>query len=148
MIRQTLLRFAPEVIWFGAVGVAATATHYGVMVWLVESLGLQATLSTGLAFLTALSVTYLGQSYLVFRERRHGVGRLGRFLVVALGGLAGNVSIMFVVTVLLSLSYHLGFVIALAIVPTLTYVASKIWVFEQRFGRHGDAERPAAPAEP
>ncbi len=124
---------APEMVRFGIVGMAATLTHYLALILLVESGGLRATPATGIAFLLALCVTYLGQSYFVFRAADHGTSRLARFCMVALGGLAANSAMMFVVTESLGLSYHIGFVITLMIVPTASFILSKIWVFRQRF---------------
>ncbi len=121
-----------EILRFGCIGVAATLTHFLILSLSVERLGLDPTIANGLAFSIALLVTFFGQSFWVFRGH-DGLGPvvIGRFGVSLLLGLAANMAIMAICTRLLGLPYQAGFVTGLLVVPVLSYVLNKFWVFRR-----------------
>ena len=130
---------------FGAVGLAATAVHYAVLVGCVDGAGLAAAPSNGLAFLVALSVTFLGQSVWVFpgapsaaardagglaaRLAQADALRLARFAAAAVAGFAANAAVMALAVDAAGLPYRAGFAIGLAVVPPLSFVLARSWVF-------------------
>lgn len=119
-----------ELFRFGIVGALATLTHFMVLVALVEHVYMQPTLANGAAFLCAVSVTYLGQSVWVFSG--HGsinLVKLLRFSVSLAIGFAVNISIMALATEILGLGYRIGFLIACLLVPMLSFIINKLWVF-------------------
>lgn len=119
-----------EVVRFAVVGVAATALHFGVLTLLVEAATLPPPVANGAAFLAALCVTYLGQSLWVFRARsRHGPRQMLRFALSLALGLGANVAIMALSVDVLGLSYRGGFVLAVLLVPALSFVVNRFWVF-------------------
>lgn len=118
-----------EVLRFAIVGVSATITHFLALTFAVEVGRIPAAIANGIAFALAVFVTYIGQSYWVFRRPVHDVTRLKKFLITAIGGLIANVCIMLLVVNVLSLPYRIGFGIALLVVPALSFVISKTWVF-------------------
>lgn len=119
-----------EIIRFGVVGVAATVVHFGMLSLGVELLGIIPAVANGLAFLCAVGVTYFGQSLWVFRD--HG-GRsstqLLRFAASLALGFLANMAVMAVATQGLGLSYRIGFLIGCFLVPMLSYVVNRFWVF-------------------
>lgn len=122
-----------EVLRFGCIGVLATLTHFILLTLGVEQLGLPPTPANGLAFCVALLVTFFGQSLWVFR----GHGRVGTGHVVKFGlslclGLVGNMAIMALATGPLGLPYQAGFVAGLVLVPALSFVVNKFWVFRRQ----------------
>ncbi len=118
-----------EVLRFAAVGVVATQVQFCVKTHAVEAALQPPDTPNGLAFCAAVAVTYLGQSHWVFRAPQHSLARLQKFLLTALGGLAANIGIMALVVNGLGLPYQVGFVTALLLVPTATFVINKLWVF-------------------
>lgn len=119
-----------EILRFGCVGVAATLTHFLLLGFGVEILGLSPTLSNGLAFCVAAWVTLLGQSFWVFRG--HGAltaAHIGRFGLSLGLGLVGNMAIMALCTRVLGLPYQAGFFCGLVLVPAASYLLNKLWVF-------------------
>lgn len=124
-----------EIARFGIVGVLATLTHFVILYALVERAGLVPSLANGAAFLCAVCVTWLGQSRWVFAG--HGstsVAKLLRFAVSLTVGLLANVAIMALATEVLDLGYRAGFVIACLVVPALSFVINKLWVFRSAAG--------------
>ena len=122
---------AAQVIRFGVTGVLATVTHYLVLRLLVETGGLSPSFATAVAFCVAVLVTYFGQSRWVFQQPLRTMRGIGKFLTTAIGGLIANVGIMFAAVNLLGQHYNVGFIAALIVVPTATFVVSKLWVFAQ-----------------
>ena len=114
---------------FGTVGLAAAAVHYGTLVAVVES-GLAPAAANGLAFLVALSVTFLGQSLWAFAGAAPmgAARRLGRFAAAAATGLAANAALM-ALAVGAGLPYRAGFVLCLLVVPALSFALARLWVF-------------------
>jgi putative flippase GtrA len=113
---------------FALVGLAATFTHVG-LAWLILRAEPQANpyLVNCLAYAVGFFVSYFGHRYLTFNTS----GSMARFLLVAIGGFAIN---NLLVTALLaaSASSFVAILVATAVVPVLTYVASALWVFKRR----------------
>lgn len=119
-----------EMFRFGIVGALATLTHFMVLVALVEHVYMQPALSNGVAFLCAVSVTYLGQSLWVFSG--HGsinLVKLLRFSVSLALGFFVNISIMALATEGFGLGHRIGFLVACLSVPILSFIINKLWVF-------------------
>lgn len=135
-LNRTLL----QIIRFGLMGAAATATHFLVLVSLTSYAGLRPWLANGLAFCVALLVTWVGQSSWVFRSNNASPDKFVavRFLIVALTGLAANSGIMFVCEKLLEDPVVVGFLIATTLVPFLTFILSKFWVFRTQDSFKGE----------
>lgn len=122
-----------EIARFGCIGVAATLTHFLLLRLGVERLGLRPTPANGLAFSVALLVTFLGQSLWVFRGYgRIGLDLVGKFGASLLVGLIGNMGIMALCTRVMGLSYQTGFLVGLIVVPAISYLLNKLWVFRRQ----------------
>lgn len=114
---------------FGLVGVAASLTHIGVALTLIEQAGIDVMAANALAFCVAVLVSYAGNHAWTFRaDGRHG-RHLPRFLATSLAGLALNQAIVFVATRHFGLGYLAAILIVVALVPLLTFAASKLWAF-------------------
>lgn len=135
---ETLSGKLREPLRFAVIGVCATGVHFAILSLGVEVLGLLPTLANALAFFCAVWATYLGQSRWVFRtapalqERQQALWRVSRFGVSVLAGFLGNITIMHVATQIWQIDYRIAFVICTLIVPVLTFLLNKFWVFEAR----------------
>lgn len=119
-----------EILRFGIVGLAATAMHYFTLILMVELFAISPTLANGLAFLFALCITYLGQSLWVFQERsQHNISQMLRFIVSLGFGLLSNMVIMAVSMHALGMGYQNGFLLSLLLVPALSFMINRLWVF-------------------
>ena len=114
---------------FAVVGGAATATHLAVGLLLAEGLGMAPFWANFLAFSAAVFVSYFGNLVWTFEMAEAGVGRLPRFVVVALCGLAANQAIVFATVNMAGWSYRVALAIVLLVVPVLTYLVNRQWVF-------------------
>jgi putative flippase GtrA len=114
---------------FGVIGVAATLTHIAAALVMIERLGIDIMAANAFAFCIAFPVSYFGNHAWTFRANGgHGM-HVPRFLATSLGGLALNQAIVFVATRHFGLHYLTAILIVVALVPLLTFVASKLWAF-------------------
>lgn len=114
---------------FGVVGLVATLVHYAALTVLVELLAIPPALANGLSFCAAVAVSYFGQASWVFNVDRKAPQAPARFGLIAVLGLLANVGIMAVSHDMLGLDYRIGFIVSVVIVPMLTFLANKFWVF-------------------
>jgi len=114
---------------FAAVGGAATATHLCIGLLLAETVGLAPFWANLWAFAAAVLVSYFGNLVWTFDMASEGLGRLPRFAALALCGLAANQAIVFIAVNLAGWNYRVALAIVLLVVPALTYLGSRQWVF-------------------
>lgn len=132
----TLSSKMQEPLRFAVTGLCATAVHFSVLTAGVEWAGLSATLANAIAFCCAVWATYFGQSRWVFRgarpipERRLAWRRFSRFGVSVLAGFFANILIMHLATQVWGVDYRIAFVICTVLIPILTFLLNKFWVFE------------------
>jgi putative flippase GtrA len=116
-------------LWrYAAVGVAATAAHFGLLTLLVEGGACPAWLASGFGALLGAQVAFFGNRRLTFGHR----GPIGlawrRFMgTAALGAVTG----MLIVATLTAASLHYLFAQAVAtlLVMLLTFAINRAWTF-------------------
>lgn len=114
---------------FAVVGGGATVTHLSVGLFLAESLGWAPFWANLCAFAAAVLVSYFGNLVWTFGMAAEGLGRLPRFVALALAGLAANQAIVFATVNLAGWDYRVALAMVLLVVPALTYLGSHRWVF-------------------
>ena len=118
-----------QMLRFGAVGIGATLTHLATAWATHHGLGLSAFAANLAGFLVAFCVSYFGHFYWSFRLKE-GHGRsLGRFLVVAVTGYALSNVVVWLVVHRWGQSFDLALLGILMVVPTTSYVLSRLWAF-------------------
>ena len=111
------------------VGLIATLTHVAVVIDLVEHHGTAVLLANGVAFLVAVVVSYIGHYKWTFGVDGDHRSMLPRFILTAIAGFALNQTIMYVFVTLNQVDYRIALAVALTVVPALSFVANKLWVF-------------------
>jgi putative flippase GtrA len=121
----------PSWIWFVAVGCAAAAVHFAVVLLLVGGGFVRAPLVANiLAWCVAFGVSYLGHRALTFRRQQAPLARSAlRFAVVSLGGLALNEAAYAVLLHFTPLRYDVALVLVLLGVAVITYWLGRHWAF-------------------
>jgi putative flippase GtrA len=113
---------------FLAVGVAATAVHYGVLIALVEAWGTDPVLATTAGFVAAVLLSYvLNRRYTFDREPAFGSGLLKYYGAVSMG-LVLNAGVMAVLT-RWGAHYLLAQVAASAVALVWNFLAARLIVF-------------------
>lgn len=141
MSRGRVWREAVLASRFGLVGLAATAAHIGVVALLVSTTRLPTLLANTFAFLAAFGISFAGNYVWTFGAPGQPRKALGRFMLVAGGAFLLN-SLVLATALQLRLLPPLAAAIAsAAIIPVITYLASRTWAF-----RGVDTGSPAGPA--
>lgn len=120
------------VFLFFIVGSCAAGVHLGVEYLLVQYMLFTPLAGNILAFLTAMCVGYVGHRYITFqaKERKPShIVAMRRYCSVALFGFALNQGLFFVFLRTTHVPYLLALFFVLLIVPPITYILSKQWVF-------------------
>ena len=116
--------------WFVAVGAAAAAVHFTVVVLLVELGGWRPLLANPLGWLVAFAVSFVGHHRLTFADSGAHVGRAARrFFAISAGGFAVNEAAYATLLAHGALGYRLGLGAVLVAVAALTYWTSRRWAF-------------------
>ena len=118
-----------QIVRFGIVGVTATVVHGVTLLLLVKRAHLAPTPATAIAFLCAVIVTYAGQALWVFQVRQHNPAKFLRFASSAVFGLLANIAIMKLAVDAARVHYQIGFAAAVVLVPAMTYLINRFWVF-------------------
>ena len=129
ILAKLILRLRQFLV-FGLVGASSTAVHY--LVALSLSHVMTILWANPVGFITAFVVSYFGHSRLTFglqKAQRTHKKRLPRFALVAFGGFCMNQVIVVILSSQSTLPNWLTLAIALAVVPIVTFVAAKFWVF-------------------
>lgn len=114
---------------FVVVGVIATAVHTAVFTLGLEAAHIEPVTANAIAFTVAVLLGFALNRRWTFALHGGAEARLWRYVVVALIGLAVNSALMFTVTHVMRWSPYVGLVLALIIVPPLTFVLNQHWVF-------------------
>ena len=113
-------------IRYGTVGALATATHYALLVLVVEAFGWPAWLGSGLGAVVGAQVAYAGNRRWTFAHRGRLAASWPRFQAL-LGALAGMAIVA--AGVRLGLHYLLAQVVATAAGLLLTFAVNRRWTF-------------------
>ena len=126
-MRAALYRF----LRFGVVGVLATLVHTAVFAVGIELVHIEPVAANAIAFGVAVLVGYaLNRGWTFAHRAEHG--RLWRYAVGALIGLGCNSAIMYLAVHRMHWSPYIGLVIALVMVPPLSFALNQFWVFRPR----------------
>ena len=114
---------------FLIVGLAAACVHYGLLILLVEGIGLGKTVSTLIGYVSGGVFSYcFNRSYTYASERSHREAGW-RFAVVAAIGFALTGALMHVLNGILHWPYLLAQVAITGIVLVWHFLAHRIWTF-------------------
>lgn len=118
--------------WFVAVGCAAAAVHWCVVVGLVAQQGWHPLVANVLGWLVAFIVSFAGHHQLTFRDRAAPLSTAaGRFFVVSAGGFGVNEAAYAVLLGWSGQRYDLVLAGVLVAVAGITYWLSRHWVFHR-----------------
>lgn len=119
-----------QVTWFIAVGAAAAATHWLVVVLLVKFTGLDPLLANAGGWLLAFCVSFSGHYLLTFQhQHRVFMVALRRFFAVSAAGFLINEAVYAILLSVTTLPFDLLLAMVLIVVAAGTFVISRYWAF-------------------
>lgn len=114
---------------FGLVGLAATAVHLAIVTLLIRA-GVAPLLANLLAFLGAFGVSFCGHYFWTFRSSAGIARAVLRFFLIAVGGFLINSALLALLLHWTTLENTTCALIAVLIVPVLSFFASRLWGFK------------------
>ncbi len=114
---------------FGLVGLAAAMVHMGVAIFLNRVSNFSVLASNAVGFLIAFSVSFLGQYYWTFRSAASMRGAVSKyFLIAMMAFLVNNLVLVWLVEQNVVGDVE-ALLIAAAVIPAITYLLGRFWVF-------------------
>ncbi|NNM52192.1 MAG: GtrA family protein [Pseudomonadales bacterium] len=122
-----------QLSWFVLVGMAASLTHYLVVLGLVGCADWHPLRANVMAFLIAFGVSYTGHRHLTFKAQAISHRQtLPRFFAVALASFLLNQGLFaYLLLARPQLPYFVSLGIVLVVVAVVTFVSSRLWAFRQ-----------------
>jgi putative flippase GtrA len=127
---QKLVR---QLAWFIAVGCAAAATHWLVVVTAVSATGLAPLIANVIGWLVAFGVSFAGHYHLTFKHHRAPVAQAARrfFAVSALGFAVNELSYAWLLRAT-ELPYDILLALILIAIAGMTFILGRLWAFRHK----------------
>jgi putative flippase GtrA len=120
-----------QVFYFGAVGLTATITNYIAAILFHEHFGFNLYAAQFAGYCLAVMISLFGHSRLTFNAKLT-TSVLTRFIVVSLTTLLLSELLLLLFEILLSLSHRISLFVVVSTIPVITFILSKLWVFQER----------------
>ncbi len=120
-----------RLIRFAGVGGLATFAHVLVALAADAALPVSAQKANLIGFVAGFLVSYGGHARITFGASLRSGPQLLRFFILSLAGLAASSLTVHVVATLLGLGFLTAMVAVVVIVPAITYIAMRYWVFKE-----------------
>jgi putative flippase GtrA len=117
---------------FTAVGIFATTTHVVIVTSLLSFTELTPLTSNTIAFLSAMGLSFAGHSLWTFEFKGQKKPALCRFVMMSLGVYAANTILLQEILINGWLKPTYAAVTAATLIPVMTLIISKLWVFRPR----------------
>ena len=125
------MQLVRQLLSFGTVGMLATVVHVSLAYFLMIQTETNPYLANLAGFLAAFGISFIGNARLTFRYDGNLSGPAVRFLVISLASLALTSTITALVEAY-GLPRWTYVAMTLAVVPPVTFLLSKFWVFASR----------------
>jgi putative flippase GtrA len=119
-----------QLIRFGSVGGFATLAHISIGLTVQRAFSVSPQEANLVGFLVGVVVSYLGNAYFTFAVHPKSVRQMLRFALLSLVGLAASSATVWLIATHLELGFVAAMVAVGVIVPPLTFLAMRLWVFD------------------
>ena len=114
---------------FGVVGILATFVYLSATFIAVEVFGFSAIPASVIGQAMSVGISYFGHSMFSFQVATDHRVFLWRFIMIAIVAFAMNIAVIWGLTERLGFSYQISMMIVTILVPTMTYLCNRFWVF-------------------
>ena len=126
-MNQLLTQF----IRFTGVGTVGTLAHYGVLILLVQGMGLDVVMASTAGFIVGALINYVLNYHYTFASKKLHREAMSKFFTVALIGMLFNGVIMALCSNVLDLHYLLAQILATGLVLLWGFSANRWWTFRE-----------------
>jgi putative flippase GtrA len=131
-LRDSILLEVFTALKFSIVGIAATILHLLIALSLVAYYGVYPLVANFIAFLCAFMVSFLGNFHWTFHVAIDQRIALAKFFAVTLVAFVVNNVLLMVLLNATSLPKQWAVVVAAMVVPLVTFISSRLWVFNSK----------------
>ena len=122
-------QIAKQFVAYAGVGAVGTASHYVVLVLLVELMSLTPVIASSCGAIAGAFVNYILNYKFTFKSRKSHTEAVTKFMLVALAGFFVNLFIIWLFTSVIAINYLIAQVIATGVVLVTNYTINRIWTF-------------------
>ena len=122
-------------LFYAAAGVAATSTHYVVMVAMVAWANTPEVVASSVGFLAGACVKYPLNYWAVFASRQRHRVALRRFVIALAVSFVLNALLLAILLQALDVHYMVSQVLTTGAVLMVNYLLARYWIFFARAGR-------------
>lgn len=131
-MNNLIARYSPlffQLVRFGIVGVTAASINFSVVVFLVQNFSYPPLLANVFGFLVSFQMSYWGHRLWTFNATAalHRVA-FPKLALVQIGNFCGS-EYLYYIFLSYGISYQIGLLCVLCIMPIFTFLTSKLWVF-------------------
>lgn len=116
---------------FAGIGAVGTLVQYAVLVTLVQLARAEPVISSAAGMVGGAVVNYILNYRYTFKSRKSHGEALGKFMTVAVAGLALNTLVMKLAIETFALHYLLAQVVATGIVLAWNFAGNRLWTFRR-----------------
>jgi putative flippase GtrA len=120
-----------RVLRFGIVGGSSAAAYAVTLMTFVNLLGMGTIVSSAMAYVVSIPISFLGQKYFTFRSRGAMGRELPTYLLFQSINLAASVLVTYVIVDVLGMNHYVGIVAVISIVTLISYAAMALAVFRK-----------------
>jgi len=131
-LRDSILLEVFTALKFSIVGIAATILHLLIALSLVAYYDVYPLVANFIAFLCAFMVSFLGNFHWTFHVAIDQRIALAKFFAVTLVAFVVNNVLLMVLLNATSLPKQWAVVVAAMVVPLVTFISSRLWVFNSK----------------
>lgn len=125
-----------QLIRFGGVGGLVTLVHVLVALAAERTLPVSAQQANLMGYAVAFVLSYIGHARFTFRAPVRSMPQVLRFFFLSLVGLAASSLTVWVVTTVIGSSFTVAMAAVVVIVPLVSYLAMRFWVFAAQNDTH------------
>ena len=122
-----------QFIRFAGVGILGTIAHYTTLLALVQTMNVNAVISSCIGFVAGALVNYHLNYRYTFRSAKRHSEAMVKFFTIALIGLLINAFIMYCSVEILRFQYLLSQMAATAVVLFWNFTGNRSWTFRERY---------------
>jgi putative flippase GtrA len=114
---------------FGLVGGSSAVVYAAVLLALVHFLGTGSMVSSALAYVAAIPVSFFGQKYFTFQSQGNVKRELPAYLLLQGVNLIASVFVTYTVVDLVGMSHYLGILAVVSVITLISYAAMALAIF-------------------
>lgn len=118
-----------QVARFIVVGLVTALVYCGLLVFIVEVVGLGPVLASGICYVLTVALNYLLHYHWTFTATAGHAVVVNRYVVMLFGGFVLNSGVMYIGVNLMEWNYLLVQAGAIGLIATWNFILSSLWVF-------------------